>query len=1075
MELESIQTSTTAKLPMFKQGDYKMSMLRIKKYFYIQDYALWDVIENGNSFKLVAQTTTNNAGTSTILIPSPVTTGKKAQKKNDVKEKSMLLMELHNEHLITFNQYKDAKTLFATIETRFDRNEATKKTQKTLRNQLYENFNLNLKFVRSLPSEWNTHVVVCRNKSDLDTMSINDLYNNFKIVEQENQDISRRTVNVEETPPKAIVAIDGVGSDWSYMAEDEVPTNMALMTFLDSERERVVSRNNNTRVNYNNSTRKTYPNAHKNIALRAVLMQTGLRPLNTARLINTAHPKTIVHYARPMSCFSKSAQSTVKRPYQQRTTFTNKSFRQTINTARPRLVNTTRPRPVNTVRSRPVNTTRPNSAVVNVVRANKILRNSIEDMLPLGEEKMVAELLVKELFTLNMALIVKPHNKTLYELFRGRTPSLSFMKPIGCHVTFLNTLDHLGKFNGKVDKGYFVGYSMDSNAFRVYNIRTRRVEENLHIEFLESNLIVAGARPKWLFDINMLTESMNYVPVIAGTNSNDFSGSLFDSSSKNATNDEPQSSCDARNKDDNGVNKDSEIDAHEKSANSINDVNTVGPNINTTSTDFDTSSLNINTISPTISTASPEATHVDFLGDQPEGDMYNINTTYQVPSTLNTRIHKDHSLDLVIGDVGNVRRATPVQTTTGFMVYQMDVKSAFLYGRIKEEVYVDDIIFGSTKKELCNKFERLMKVIFQMSSMGKITFFLGLEVKQREDGIFISQDKYVTEVLRKFNFSNVKSASTLVEMEKPLVKDAIGVDVDVHLYRSMIGSLMYLTTSRPDIMYVVCVCARFQVTPKCKKQTMVATSTTEAEYVVAASCYGQERMNEEDMFGVNDLDGDEVIVDVTAGENVEHSTKNAEKEVSTADPVTTAGEVVITTKDVEVAAAITLQISKDELILAQTLMEIKEAKPKIRGVIIQEPSKFRTTSSLQPSQLPQAKDKEKEDDTAELKRCLEIVLEDDEDLTIKATPLSSKSPTIVDYKIYKEGKKSYFKIIRADGNSQSYLTFGKMFKNFKRDDLEVLWSIVKERFKKTKPVDDMDNLLFQTLKTMFEHHAEDNI
>nr|GEU70680.1 hypothetical protein [Tanacetum cinerariifolium] len=118
---------------------------------------------------------------------------------------------------------------------------------------------------------------------------------------------------------------------------------------------------------------------------------------------------------------------------------------------------------------------------------------------------------------------------------------------------------------------------------------------------------------------------------------------------------------------------------------------------------------------------------------------------------------------------------------------------------------------------------------------------------------------------------------------------------------------------------------------------------------------------------------------------------------------------------------------------------------------------------------------EEENETAELKRCLEIIPEYDDDVTIEATPISSKSLTIVDYKIYKEGRKSFFKIIRAYGNSQSYLTFGKMFKNFKREDLEDLWSIIKARFKKTKPVDDMDNLLFQTLKTMFEHHVQDNI
>nr|GEW20332.1 uncharacterized mitochondrial protein AtMg00810-like [Tanacetum cinerariifolium] len=130
------------------------------------------------------------------------------------------------------------------------------------------------------------------------------------------------------------------------------------------------------------------------------------------------------------------------------------------------------------------------------------------------------------------------------------------------------------------------------------------------------------------------------------------------------------------------------------------------------------------------------------------------------------------------------------------------------------QVYVDEIIFGSTNKELCTAFEKLMKDKFQMSSMGELTFFLGLQVKQKEDGIFISQDKYVAEILRKFGFTYVKSASTTIETEKPLLKDPNGEDVDVYLYRSMIGSLMYLTSSRPHIMFAVCACARFQVTPK---------------------------------------------------------------------------------------------------------------------------------------------------------------------------------------------------------------------------------------------------------------------
>ncbi|GKF27247.1 putative ribonuclease H-like domain-containing protein, partial [Tanacetum coccineum] len=129
-------------------------------------------------------------------------------------------------------------------------------------------------------------------------------------------------------------------------------------------------------------------------------------------------------------------------------------------------------------------------------------------------------------------------------------------------------------------------------------------------------------------------------------------------------------------------------------------------------------------------------------------------------------------------------------------------------------VQVYDIIFGSTKKSLCTEFEKMMHKKFQMSSMGELIFFLGLQVKQKENRIFISQDKYVIKILKKFGFTDVKTASIPMETQKPLLKDEDGEKVDVHLYRSMIGSLMYLTSSRPDIMFAVCACARYQVNPK---------------------------------------------------------------------------------------------------------------------------------------------------------------------------------------------------------------------------------------------------------------------
>nr|GFA69674.1 hypothetical protein [Tanacetum cinerariifolium] len=191
-----------------------------------------------------------------------------------------------------------------------------------------------------------------------------------------------------------------------------------------------------------------------------------------------------------------------------------------------------------------------------------------------------------------------------------------------------------------------------------------------------------------------------------------------------------------------------------------------------------------------------------------------------------------------------------------------------------------------------------------MSAMGELNFFHGLQVLQKEDGIFLSQDKYVGDILKKFGYSDVRSSNTHMDKENPWGKDETRKDVDLHLYRSIIGSLMYLTTSRPDTMFDVCACARHLVTPKechlhavkrifrylkghpklglwypkeslfdlvafsdsnnggatqdrkstsegcqflgrrliswqCKKQTIVATSTTEAEYVAAASCCRQ--------------------------------------------------------------------------------------------------------------------------------------------------------------------------------------------------------------------------------------------
>ncbi|GKA53214.1 retrovirus-related pol polyprotein from transposon TNT 1-94 [Tanacetum coccineum] len=130
------------------------------------------------------------------------------------------------------------------------------------------------------------------------------------------------------------------------------------------------------------------------------------------------------------------------------------------------------------------------------------------------------------------------------------------------------------------------------------------------------------------------------------------------------------------------------------------------------------------------------------------------------------------------------------------------------------QIYVDDIIFGSTCQEMCDDFAKIMHDEFEMSMMGELNFFLGLQIKQLEDGIFFNQSKYIKEMLKKFGLEDSKPMKTPISTETKLTKDVEGESVDNTKYRGMIGSLLYLTASRPDIMFSVCLCARFQEDPK---------------------------------------------------------------------------------------------------------------------------------------------------------------------------------------------------------------------------------------------------------------------
>nr|GEV90730.1 putative ribonuclease H-like domain-containing protein [Tanacetum cinerariifolium] len=230
-------------------------------------------------------------------------------------------------------------------------------------------------------------------------------------------------------------------------------------------------------------------------------------------------------------------------------------------------------------------------------------------------------------------------------------------------------------------------------------------------------------------------------------------------------------------KGDEGVSKESRIDDQERTDSSTQEVNTTRPSINT-------GSLNINTAS--------------------SNDLNLPNGKRAIRTKWVFRNKKDVRGIVVRNKARLVKQGYTQEEGIDYNEVLAPVA----------RVYVDDIIFGSTKKFLCDNFEQMMHKRFQMSFIEELTFSLGLQVKKKDDGIFISQDKYVADILKKFNFTTVKITSTPIEPNKALIKDAKAEDVDVHLYRSIIGTLMYLKASRPNIMFAVCACARFHVTPK---------------------------------------------------------------------------------------------------------------------------------------------------------------------------------------------------------------------------------------------------------------------
>ncbi|KAD7116749.1 hypothetical protein E3N88_04017 [Mikania micrantha] len=636
----------------------------------------------------------------------------------------------------------------------------------------------------------------------------------------------------------------------------------------------------------------------------------------------------------------------------------------------------------------------------------------------------------------NRVLVNQRWLKTPYEVLHTLTPLISFFRAFGCPCYILNTKDPLKKFDSKVDAGYFVGYSSTCKAYRVFNCRTKIVEETLHVKFNESPKDPIPQNPVEMFDLDIL----QYVPyqppaesVILADNAStvamgnsqgstddddDVSTHLFrfsDTLPRSAKPDAPPAPVVPPN-----TNADEILESYtsfeipaELFPGSSSTSAATGPPANTCTDLIPYQELKDHPLSQVlgdisagvskrsqlsnfclyalfVSQQEPKNYHtalrdngwveamqlelLQFKKQQvwelvplPQGKCaIGTKWVFRNKTDENGQIIKNKARLVVQGfsqeeDIDYDETFAPVARLEAIRlflayaalhklkVFQMDVKSAFLYGKIKEEVYVcqppgfednkhpdwvykldkalyglkqaprawydtlstfllqnnftrgsidktlfikkvrqhkllvqiyvDAIIFASSDPKLCADFTELMTKNFEMSAMGELHFFLGLQIKQSPDGIFIHQSKYTKELLKKFDLQNCKNCSNPMSSTTQLDADLKGKSVDETLYRCMIGSLMCLTASRPDIMFATCVCARFQAAPKeshlialvafsdsdyagckltrkstsggcqflgnclvswqSKKQTSVATSTAEAEYIAAASCTSQ--------------------------------------------------------------------------------------------------------------------------------------------------------------------------------------------------------------------------------------------
>ncbi|GJV20470.1 putative ribonuclease H-like domain-containing protein [Tanacetum coccineum] len=801
MEFESAQSGTTAKLPILKLGEYEMWVIRIKQYFQIQDYAQWEVIENGNSWV----------------------------------------------------SYPDAKSMFAAIETRFGGNAATKKTQKTVLKQQYENFSatkdLNLKFLSSLLPEWNTYVVVWMNKPEVETISIDDLYKNFKIVEQKVKksiDGSSGAQNLAfMTAPTTNISTASVSDNtvYAFMVENPNGSNVLHQDLEKIHKDDLEAMDLKWQLSLLNvRAKKYYQRTGKKIFINAnnIVGECRAQKSNESQFRNQGKHQESKEYNADKFQRKPCDDVAVKLMTLE---FKAITYKRGLATLEDQIIIYKK----NEVLF---------SEEIGVLKREVACKDYEINMLKSKFEKVKQERVgiefkiekfdkaSKDLDQLLGSQITDKCKKGLgYSAVPPPHPFI-YNRPNKLDLSYL-VLDRIQR---ALVKGYGPKDSEQESNVVCDNKKSDNSKENSEESLVEEQVSQ---------DTNSFVESFTY-----GMPQQDDKGFVDSECSRHMTRNIAYLS-DFKEFDGGYV---------AFGGGAYGGRITGKGTLKTDNLDFE--DLQFLMTLPGVENDEPKNYDDDQrqVEDGPIMRMLLKTDKFEIEPTSIAKALSDSSWVEAMQEELLQFKLQQDLKDPDYPKQSLKVVKHIMVGiKHKEDmVYVDDIIFGSTNKELCTGFEKLMKDKFQMSSIGELTFFLGLQVQQKDDGIFISQDKYVAGILKKFNYTDVKSASTLVDLEKPLVKDGDVDDVDVHLYRSMIGSLMYLTASRPDIMFVVCACARFQVTPKtshllavkrifmnterqptlglcfpgfslelCKKQTVVATSTTEAEYVAAANCYRQ--------------------------------------------------------------------------------------------------------------------------------------------------------------------------------------------------------------------------------------------